>query len=93
MRSARLRRSVPSFVWGVVLLVGGAATWRAAREADARSAVLDPSFGGDPGRPWLVIGGFLVLAGLALLAVGVVRLTKNEDDLPAAEPEDVPDGT
>lgn len=90
MRSPNLRRSAPSFVWGLVLLVGGAVVWRAAREANARSAALDPSFGGAPGQPWLVIGGFLVVAGLALLVVGVVRLTK-DDDVPADEPEDAPD--
>ncbi len=80
MPAPKLRRSARWFAWGLVLVVGGALTWRAARDANARSAVLDPSFGGDPGRPWLVIGGFLVLVGVALLAVGVVRLTTHDPD-------------
>ncbi|GIG21641.1 hypothetical protein Cch01nite_23650 [Cellulomonas chitinilytica] len=94
MRSPQLRRSAPTLAWALVLLVGGVVVWGAAREANLRSAVLDPSFGGEPGTPWLVIGGVVVLVGLALLVVGLVRLFAPVDAASVASdvaPELAPD--
>lgn len=79
MRSTQFARSTRPLVWGLVLVVVGLVVWSAARQADLRDAVLDPSFGGQPGQPWTVIGGAVALVGLVLLVVGLVRLSTNVD--------------
>jgi heme/copper-type cytochrome/quinol oxidase subunit 2 len=89
VRSTRFARSARLLVWGVVLLVVGVVVWDAARRANARDAILAPSFGGQPGAPWLVIGGFLAVLGLGLLGFGLFRLTRAVDPDASAGADDL----